>query len=186
MNASCGGCLAELRARQGRRRRRSGHMEAQVYFVASVYMYNFGDGVAQDEGRTFEHVCPGRRRGRVMLAASSTSGSWMRTAGGASSRTSGRPSGGPGRPSRGMLLRSTLSALPTRTEGQGVPQSYERAVEHWKLSEAQGNANATTIQGWCYANGEGVGQSAALPSTSASARGTPRPTIGSSPAGGTR
>ena len=43
--------------------------------------------------------------------------------------------------------------------GQGVPQSYERAVELYKLSEAQGNALATTNLAVCYATGRGVDQS---------------------------
>ena len=38
----------------------------------------------------------------------------------------------------------------------GVPQSYERAFELYKLSEAQGNAMATANLAACYANGWGV------------------------------
>ena len=36
-----------------------------------------------------------------------------------------------------------------------MPQSYERAVELFKLSEAQGHAKATTSLGVCYTNGWG-------------------------------
>ena len=43
--------------------------------------------------------------------------------------------------------------------GRGVPQSDERAVELYKLSEAQGDASATVCLGLCYANGLGVDQS---------------------------
>ena len=40
-----------------------------------------------------------------------------------------------------------------------MPQSYERAIELYKLSEAQGNADATNNLGRCYGNGWGVDQS---------------------------
>ena len=40
-----------------------------------------------------------------------------------------------------------------------MPQSYERAVELYKLSSAQGNAIATTNLGSCYAYGDGVDMS---------------------------
>ena len=40
-----------------------------------------------------------------------------------------------------------------------MPQSYERAVELYKLGEAQGQARATISLGRSYANGQGVDQS---------------------------
>ena len=40
-----------------------------------------------------------------------------------------------------------------------MPQSYERAVEMYMLSSAQGDGRATTSLGVCYHNGEGVNQS---------------------------
>ena len=42
-----------------------------------------------------------------------------------------------------------------------MPQSYERSVELYKLSEAQGDVMATTNLGRSYANGQGVDQSLA-------------------------
>ena len=40
-----------------------------------------------------------------------------------------------------------------------MPQSHERAVELYKLSEAQGHAHATTNLGVYYNHGNGVEQS---------------------------
>ena len=43
--------------------------------------------------------------------------------------------------------------------GEGVEQSYEKAVYWWQKSAEQGNSMAQYNLGMCYANGDGVEQS---------------------------
>ena len=57
------------------------------------------------------------------------------------------------------LARAQSALGRAHQDGTGVPVNYERAIELIRLSEAQGDATATTCLGFSYTNGFGVDQS---------------------------